>query len=67
MGVVLVAEGDRAVLEIQSLQAAIGDSDPVGVANMVPTAYSLICCAGNMLRGFSNEAIGRVADNPVAT
>src|SRR5260370_8632794 len=35
VGIVFIAEGDRAVLEIQSLQPAVGDSDPVGVAAQI--------------------------------
>jgi len=31
----LIAEGDRSALEIQSLQSAVGDSDPVGVAAQI--------------------------------
>jgi hypothetical protein len=67
VSIVLIAEGDGTLLTIQDRQSVIGDGDPVSVANMIPTAYPLICCAGNMLRGFSNEAIGRAADNPMAT
>lgn len=34
-GIVFIAEGDRAVLQIQSLQAAVGDGNPVGVAAQI--------------------------------
>ena len=35
VGIVLVAEGDRPVLTVQSLQAAVGDGDPVGVTAQI--------------------------------
>jgi len=35
VGIIFVAKGDHAVLKIQSLQAAVGDSDPVSVAAQI--------------------------------
>ena len=35
VGIVLVAEGDGAVLQIQSLHSAVGDGHPVGVAAQI--------------------------------
>ena len=35
VGVVLIAEGDRAAAEIQSLYSAVGESDPVSVAAQI--------------------------------
>jgi len=35
MGIILIPESNRAVLKIQSLKAAVGDSNPVGVAGEV--------------------------------
>ena len=35
MGIIFVTKGDRAILEIQSLQAAVGDGDAVSVAAQI--------------------------------
>ena len=35
VGIVLVAEGDRPVLIVQSFQSAVGDGDPMGVAAQI--------------------------------
>ena len=35
VGIIFVAKGDRAVVNIQSLYSAVGDGDPVGVAAQI--------------------------------
>ena len=35
VGIIFVAKGDRAVVNIQSLYSAVGDGDPVGVSAQI--------------------------------